>query len=200
MISRNKFEKIKEKYGEVASFAIWVKPHDKPKSNIGDMSVFDLQQNPRLLETLNANVVMVGLNFAREKGEHTLSEKFKNFHDPNPRGQDYKIRYAFEGSPYYGAYMTDIIKNFVMLDSGDVKKYIKNNKEYLLENVRKFEREIVDIGAVKPIILAFGADTYKILNDNLLSEFYSKIIKLPHYSHHIGKEEYRQKVHAELGL
>lgn len=200
MITRDRFEEIKQKFGEVASFAVWAKAGDKPKSNIGDMSVFDLKTNPELLNKLNVNVIMVGLNFAREKGRETLSEKLKNFHDSNPRGQDYKIRFAFENTPYYGAYMTDIIKNFVMLESGDVKKYLKTHKEFLLQNIRNFEKEIVDVGAVKPVLLAFGVDTYNILKENLNPEFYSKLVKLPHYSNRIGKEDYKNKVHEELGL
>lgn len=199
MISLEKFLFIKEKYGEVASWAVWIKAGEKPKSNIGDMSVFDLDKNPDLLNLIHVDVIMVALNFARGKGEKTLSEDFKNFHDSNQRGQDYKIRYAFEWTPFYGAYMTDIIKNFVMLDSGDVKKYLKKNREFKLENIRNFEKELVEIGSVKPLILAFGTETYNILKEDLSPEYYSNLIKLPHYSQQISKEKYRETVLGILG-
>lgn len=79
-----------------------------PKSNCGEMSIFDLSQNPKFLETVNPNVIMVGSNFSR-----TIEKKaFINFHDKRPQGQDYKIRYALRDTDFYGAYMTDIIKDF----------------------------------------------------------------------------------------
>ncbi len=76
------------------------------------MDVFDLDKNLNLLKTLRTDVIMVALNFSRD----TAFEKpFMNFDDANPHAQDFKIRYAFEGTPFYGAYMIDIIKDFPML-------------------------------------------------------------------------------------
>ena len=51
--------------------------------------------------------------------------------------------------------------------------------------------EIDDIGAVNPILYAFGNDTYAILEEYLGDEFVIK--KLMHYSHYISKEKYREK-------
>jgi glycine/serine hydroxymethyltransferase len=46
------------------------------------MSIFDLDKNQKLLETLKPDVVMVGLNFSR-----TIEKKaFVNFHDKRPQG------------------------------------------------------------------------------------------------------------------
>jgi hypothetical protein len=92
MITIEKFETIRNKYGNYASWALWVKQTDKPKSNIGDMRIFDQDFNPNLLNSINTDVVMVGLNISRSFSEH-----FKNFHDDYPRANDFKIRYAFEG-------------------------------------------------------------------------------------------------------
>src|SRR6476619_7206176 len=104
MISIEHYNEISNKYGEFASWAVWADEGEKSKSNIGDMRVFDLTENPDLLTQLNANVVMVGLNFSRKIAKET----FVNFHDSRPQGQDYKIRYAFKNTKFYGAYMTDI--------------------------------------------------------------------------------------------
>lgn len=197
MISKQKFEDIKEKYGDVASWAVWAKTGNSPKSNIGDVSVFDIDKNSEILKLLNVNVVMVGFNFSRNVN---FIEKFKNFHDSNPMGQDYKIRYAFEGTDFYGAYMTDVIKNFVMVDSTDVKKYLKLNVQFLKDSVSSFKNELVDIGSEKPVILAFGNDVYAILKNNLEKECYSKLIKITHYSHHISKENYKEKVLQEISI
>lgn len=62
MISREKFEDIRSKHGEYASWAVWAPQGNKPTSNIGDLSVFDLEKSPSMLEVLNPEIVLVGLN------------------------------------------------------------------------------------------------------------------------------------------
>ena len=60
MITKELYIEIADKYGEFASWAVWANEDLKPKSNIGDMSIFDFEKNPKLLEILNPNVIMVG--------------------------------------------------------------------------------------------------------------------------------------------
>jgi hypothetical protein len=124
MITKDQYQSISTKYGHVCSWAVWEKADEKPKSNIAHMDVFDLDKNPDLLKTLRTDVVMVALNFSRDVA---FKKPFMNFHDTNPHAQDFKIRYALEGTPFYGAYMTDIIKDFPMLLSKDVLSYLKAN-------------------------------------------------------------------------
>lgn len=185
MITKELYQEITDKYGEFSSWAIWENEDIKPKSNIGDMSLFDLDKNPKLLETLNPNVIMVGLNFSR------MVERipFVNFHDKRPQGQDYKLRYAFRETEFYGAYMTDIIKDFEEKISGNVLSYLKANSDFELENVRLFEQEIRDLKCVEPLIIAFGNITYDLLNKHF-GETY-RIKKVMHYSHRMSKENYR---------
>jgi hypothetical protein len=111
MVDMQQFENIKENHGRYASWAVWTDVSEKPKSNMGDVSHF---KNESVLSLLKNDVVMVGLNFARPVSP--VSEPFTNFHSPYPWANDFKIRYAFKDSPYYGAYMTDIIKSFVQVD------------------------------------------------------------------------------------
>jgi len=195
MISIDIFETIKQKYGDVASWAVWEDVGDKPKSNMGHLNIFDRQKNPTLLEVLKNNVVMVGLNFSRPV---VPTDSFVNFHDINPRANDFKIRYAFRGTEFYGAYMTDIIKNLVVIDSNDVKAYLKKNPSVIQENINIFKEELADLCADKPILLAFGVDTYNLLNNNLSKDEYSKLIRLTHYSHQISKENYKKEVFGQI--
>ncbi len=195
MISNEIFEKIKCKYGDVASWAVWEDVDIKTKSNMGHLNIFNLQKTPTLLETLNNNVVMVGLNFSRPLEP---TEPFKNFHDLNPSANDFKIRYAFKNSKFYGAYMTDIIKNLEMKDSHNVKALLKKDTTIIERNISVFRKELVDLGAVKPILLAFGTDTYDILYKNLRKDEYSQLIKLTHYSHQISKENYKTAVFTQI--
>ncbi len=167
----------------------------KPKSNMGHLNIFDLQKNPLLLEVLKNNVVMVGLNFSRPV---LPTEPFKNFHDLNPKANDFKIRYAFRETEFYGAYMTDVIKNLEMKDSHDVKVHLKRNANLIQENISILREELSDLHANKPILLAFGGDTYNLLKNNLRKDEYSNLIKLTHYSHQISKENYMKEVFGQI--
>ena len=192
MVTKEHFIELLDKYGEFASWAVWASEDVKPKSNIGDMSIFDLDKNQKLLEILRPDVVMVGLNFSR-----TIERKaFVNFHDKRPQGQDYKIRYAFRDTEFYGAYMTDIIKDFEEKISGNVLLYLKNNKEFELKNVRLFEQEITDLKCPDPLIISFGNITYDILNKHFGRKY--RIKKVMHYSYQISKENYKETVWRAL--
>jgi hypothetical protein len=191
MIVIQQFEKIKQKHGSYASWAVWADASEKPKSNMGDVSHF---KNESVLSLLQNNVVMVGLNISRP-----VSEPFMNFHDPNPRANDFKIRYAFRDSAYYGAYMTDIIKFLEVVASKNVMKYLQEHPEIIEKNFNTFREEMQDLKATPPTILAFGKETHKILSKNLNKNEYRKLIKLTHYSHQIGKEAYKQAVFKEIG-
>jgi hypothetical protein len=65
MIDRTKFNLIKEKHGDYASWAVWAAGIHKPKENVGDLSVFNIEKNDTLLTQLNPNLVFVGLNISR---------------------------------------------------------------------------------------------------------------------------------------
>jgi hypothetical protein len=191
MISPERFNLVRRKHSGYASWAVWADAASTPKSNMADLSVFNLNTNTDLLNLLNPDVVMVALNFSRPDGN---TEPFGNFHDPSPWAHDFKIRYAFRDTPYYGAYMTDIVKNLVMLDSKDVVSYLRNHPKVLTENLEKFREELRDLGTRPPVIFAFGAKVYSVLKEHLRPEEYSRLIKLIHYSHQISKENYKAHV------
>jgi hypothetical protein len=191
MIAREIFKFVRQKHGTYASWAVWAEPAKLPKSNMGDMTIFDPATNPALFEALKPDVVMVALNFSRLERN---TAPFGNFHDPSPRAHDYKIRYAFRHTPYYGAYMTDIIKNLVMLNSKDVVAHLRAHPQIISENLESFRGELRDLRTKDPVILAFGVTAYTILKKNLRPEEYSKLIKLTHYSHQISKEKYKEQV------
>jgi hypothetical protein len=192
MISRENFDEITSKYGAFASWAAWIIEDSKPKSNIGDMTIFDLNANPKLLDILNPNVIMDGLNFSRP----IERIYYINFHDKRPQGQDYKIRYAFRDTKFYGAYMTDIIKDFEEKISGNVLTYFKNNKDFETQNVRLFEQEIETLNCKAPLIIAFGNITYDLLQKHFGYKF--QIKKVMHYSQQISKENYKRVVWKTL--
>ena len=186
MITKEKFYFIKEKYGSVASWAIWAHEDEEPKSNMGDLTVLDPEINKNLLSELNPNVVLVALNFS----EDVNHKPFENFH-AGGKFQDYKTRYALRDSPYWGGYMTDIIKDYPEKESDKIAEYLKTDKALEQSNIESFRQELRDIGAEKPTLVAFGNAVYDILKRNL-PEF--EIVKITHYAHFVSKEKYREQV------
>jgi hypothetical protein len=191
MIDNERYALIQKKHGAWASWAIWRKEGRKSKEGIGDLAIF---QEEQVTELLKPQVIMVGLNLSR----FTVSEPFRNFHDPSPRAQDYKIRYAFNGTEFSGAYMTDIIKGVVEVDSKNIPKHLKQNPDVLRDSLKTFREEVGDLGVEAPLILGFGGLAFEILKEHLLPNEYRKLVRLTHYSHQIGKEKYREKVLAEI--
>ena len=159
------------------------------------MGMFSDHRWEQLLPLLRPNVLMVGLNFSRPTADH---QPFRNFHDPNPRANDFKIRHAFLETEFYGAYMTDVIKLFEEVDSKEVMRHLRKNPDLIEENIRIFRQEISDLGVSRPTILAFGKDAHALLKSALKPEEYGHLIKLTHYSHRIEKESYRVQVWEQI--
>jgi len=169
------YNKIKEKYGNISSWAIWSEQGNiKSKIGMGDISFFE---NPTelTLNLLNPHIILVGLNISEK-----IERVFGNFHPDKISGQDYKTRFAIHGTMFWGAYMTDIIKSYEEKISGNLMKYLSKNKEFEKENIKVFEKELIDIGSQNTIIVAFGNDSYNILKRNLKDKY--NIYKVPHYS------------------
>lgn len=184
MITKEKFDFIKEKYGYCSSWAVWANSDGTPKSNMGDLSIFN---NPKILEILNPDIVFLGLNFARD----VKHEDWGCFHSDYSFATDYKTRYALKDTEYWGAYMTDIIKDYPEKESGNVKKYLRNHPEVEKANAIQFRQELKDIGSNNPLLICFGVDVFDICKKHL-SEF--KIVKISHYAHFINLDKYRNEV------
>jgi hypothetical protein len=161
---------------------------------MGNREVLDENSNPTLLETLNPGVVMIGLNISRA----FQNEPFRNFHDPSASANDFKIRYAFQATRFWGAYMTDINKGFVEPVSGTLLTYLGRHPEVVRGHVKTLRAELLDLGHSSPLILAFGGAAYALLVENLRADDYSSLVRLTHYNHWISKEKYRDKVHQEI--
>jgi len=183
MITREKFDFMKSKYGHYSSWAIWTEPEEnKPKSNLEDITIIDHTK-------VNPKIVLVAYNFS----DHVFKNSLGNFHEDRPTGTAFKLRYALKSTSLYGGYMTDIIKGLHETDSTKVKQYLKENPEILKKNIDSFCQELVDLGVKNPLLIALGNNVYDILSKNLQDY---KIRKIPHYSARNlnSKEEYRKKV------
>lgn len=193
MITESTYENLKERYGSISSWAVWRDVGSTPKSNMRDLSMFE---DSKILTVLNSSFVFVGLNGSGVHDEFMDSSKpWHNFHSSNPRGHDYKLRYATIGTPFWGAYITDIIKNLQEVDSTKVLQYIQEHPSVLQEHIDNFRMEL-SLFPEKPTLIALGSAVFDILSTHLHSEYTIK--KIHHYSFTgISKELYREEL---LGL
>jgi len=184
-ITLENYELIRGKYGHMASWAVYAdkKKEKKEKSGVGETSFFETP-NQLLLDLLNPNIILVGLNISEK-----ILRIFGNFHPNKTSAQDYKTRFALHRTIFWGAYMTDIIKSHEEKISGNLMKYLSKNKDFERENIKNFENELLDIGSQDTIIIAFGNDAYNILKRNLKDKY--TIHKVPHYSAFIKLETLR---------
>jgi hypothetical protein len=191
MISRERLDDVKAKWGAYSSWAVWkrIGPGDPPKKDMGDLSILDPDQNPTLLETLNPNIVLLGLNAASRA---IAAEPWSNFHDSRPVANDFKIRFALEETPYWGAYMTDVLVGLHETDSARVRSWIRRDPGGVNEQIVRLESELVHIGATDSLLVAFGGVANGVLRVRL-SKMY-RIVKVMHYAHRVGKERYRDEV------
>lgn len=190
MITLEKFNLIKEKYGCYSSWAVWADEGDKPKSNVCYLSVLDPIINNALFAQLKPDIVLVGLNISRPLGENYI-----NFHDSRPKANDYKLRFALRGTNYYGAYITDVIKNLEETKSPKVMNQLNKDPELELKNINVFKEEMKFVCDKNPQIIAMGNSVWEILSRHFPK---TEIKKIPHYSSHINKEKYREVVREIL--
>jgi hypothetical protein len=191
MISAEVFEAVKREYGNCASWAVWAEVGATPKSNLGDLTVLDPALNPTLLHTLHTNFVLLGLNIS-----HPITCSLANFHKDKPTGPAYKIRYALKGTPLWGAYMTDVIKNFAEPISGNMLTYIRQHPDFERAQIEKLRAELALVGATHPVLVAFGQIAHTLLQRHFAQEF--RIMLLPHYADHGSQDKYRAQVAAQL--
>jgi hypothetical protein len=189
VIDRGTFERNKERHGRYASWAVWAGAADGTKTNMGDLTVLDPDRNPALLGTLRADAVMLGLNVS---GEFPEPAPFRNFHYAG-HCQDYKTRHAVAGTAFWGAYMTDLIKDTPMLRSHDLARYLAENPSRVRENVEALLAELAGLGSTRPTILTFGNFTRDLFRDHFPREKYSRLIPLRHYSDRVSAAEYRRE-------
>lgn len=194
MISDTNYNMLKKAYGDAGSWAVWAPEMGTPKSNVGNMSVFN---KPDIYNVLNPNYVFVGLNRSNiytEGGADALPS-WNNYHSPSGRHNDYKLRYALKDTKFWGSYMTDIIKRHVDVDASKVVSYIKKNPEIREMNFEWFREELGMLGT-KPILIAMGGHVAKILNEYFGREY--KIVEIMHFSYTISKEDFREDLLAKL--
>jgi hypothetical protein len=183
------FFELKGKYGQHASFAIWSNPESKNKAMVGDLSVFEGEALIGTLPQLHTRYILIGLNVSRS----LIRGDFANFHDDSRYSQDYKLRYALNGSALWGAYITDIFKDLEEVDSRKIMKFVNENNGVVEKHIESLRVEIIDAARdEKPKIIAMGGASYRVLKKYFSSGF--EILKVRHYAHQMQLEDYKAEM------
>lgn len=192
-ISKEKFSKIRKKYGKTSSFAIWEKYNPSkmsPKDGISDLSIFD---DANIYKKLNDKYIFIALNGSSHK-TNNKSFDWANFHsDDKKRQQDFKLRYALQNTKFWGSYITD----FFLCEETDSKKVIKKakNKAFLDRNIKRLRDELNFINK-NAILIAIGTTCRRFLRNNFSET--NKVYDIMHYANYISKENYKKAVAKSL--
>lgn len=183
-IDRAVFDRVKRKWGRYPSWAVWaaVAPTDPPKANIGDLRVLDLADNPGLLDVLNPDVITIGLNAS---SRDVSGEDWFGFHDPSPRANYFKLRFAFRDTFLWGACMTDVFNDLHETRSNLVADFLKANPAEIQRGIDRIAGEIADLGCADPLLVVFGGAAHSYVAVHFGSTH--RVVKVPHFSTYVSK-------------
>jgi len=90
--------------------------------------------------------------------------------------------FAFNESPYRGAYMTDVIKGEVEAKAGNLLARIRTGTVAVAKHVDTFRAEMHDVGVREhALFILFGKDAADLFRSHLAG-IYPNHVKCPHYS------------------
>ncbi len=202
-ITKERYQRLKKEFGSLASWALWDKACENPKSreNVGSMEW--ASDEDALIKKIKTKFVFVAFNGSSQhdgRTGHGQNVYWSNFHSSYKYGRDHKLRYAILGcDDAKGSYITDLIKNDKSKTAKErVNKY-KKNRALLKKHIDTLKKEIELLcGVKKPCLIALGHDTENFLKQTLEKDGY-KVFYLPHYSATIPKfDEYRDKLNDIL--
>jgi len=134
MIEKEIFENLKNNNRN--SFAVWAPKLQCDPKCVCDISMFyDFE---KIKDKLKPNIIFVGMNLAGETVGKFIP--YKNFHSEVKRHNDYRLRDAIVGTPFEGAYMTDMFK-LITSSSDNVRKYYKENTTERETAIKEFVEE-----------------------------------------------------------
>lgn len=161
---------------------------DIKPSEIGFPKISD----DELRKRINPQYMLVSLNTSKDVNNKDAS--WQNFHFTERTSNDANILKILTGTDFFGAYMTDLIKDFVEGSSDVVLKELTgldrtdDNKENLRSSLKKFQ---IELNCIKPKrIIIFGGVAFKIfkmaVQEGALSFTWDddiQVAKTPHYSY-----------------
>jgi len=180
--SMTEYLNLKEKYGSVASWALWNDDNEKDTSII--------EENIGLL---HSRFVGIGLNISKPVST------WSNFRGGK---HDRKLRKTFNKGRLKGFYLTDFLKNVVEKNSTVIEQKIKNQELQLDSHISFFLEEMKDVKINDETeFIIFGKQTFTLFNKYLKPLFpKNNIILLKHYSARGTDKEWIKSTLEEMGF
>lgn len=198
MIKKENYAKLKEKYGNIASWAIWDKPCKSKKNDNISGEEWCLNDD-ELMKNIKTKYVLVALNphgdeDAEQSKEHdNILPWSQNFHTS---ANDRKLRDAVRGTSFEGSYITDLFKRKPTNGEERLKKEINEDDEK--KAVEELEKEMALISD-KTILIALGNKVFDVLIRHLSGPYV--IRKIKHFAcryikknHEKKSNEYREEI------
>lgn len=176
-IDRETYIRMKEKYSQWASWAIW------NSNDIYDLSPLSLY--PSKHWPYRNDIIFVGLNASQP-----MSTPWHNYHFKHRGGRDSFLESALNNKRFGGAYMTDLIKGSTP-DSSSIISQFQRCNTFKHEQIENFNEEIATLQSSHPMSFTIG-----ILGGTAFSLFHeffiqdcpalrgAHIIPFPHHSAH----------------
>ena len=206
MISENAYRSVRENLR--GSFALWGPPKSGDRKNVDDLSIFADYNTVK--EKLKPNIIFVAMNLA---GDATKGMRpYSNFHSSVTKHNDYRLRDAIQGTPFEGAYMTDLFKPITSI-SGDIDKYYRAHPEEKRAEVEAFVAECRALYDGPKYVICIGQGCHYQTIKELLIPYQDFVCRykrpadpkkpcfyIPHYSGAAGNtdESYHQKAMDQL--
>jgi len=158
------------------------------------------------VESLKGNIVFVGLNFANPL-ENGWGPWFNIRNSNNVRWLLNGVRFS-NIEKYKGAYITDIIKNYIGVDAQAVMRQVRQDPNLRKKNIELFFDEINILGSDNIEMYLFGNNVYEIFDKYVMrygekfNTFRKKVKKCQGIQHYSGNNNagFRQFAPYQLGL
>jgi hypothetical protein len=198
MLKKENYLQLKAKYGHLASWAVWTIPDeavDKKSSKVDDMSSFANEDH--LLTLIHNRFVFFALNgsIAHHNGQDF--NNWKNFHSSYKFQKDYKLRAALYQTPFWGSYITDVIKNHPTVGRNELLRDIRKSPEILEQN-KKMVLDELRLLEGNPTLIAIGGDAFQLLKNMFPDR--ENIMQIPHYAIYCSCDDYVALVYQSLKI
>lgn len=180
-----KYALLRKKYGQWASWAIW-NPADI--TDLAPVITYPAQYNYTngQAASYRNDLVIVGLNAVKS------ISPWQNFHCRYRGCRDTYLRAAFNKPCTGGAYVTDFVKNFLVVKSTDVLAKLKD-KKFLSAQVAGFSQEFDDLWSgttfddCPPLIITLGKVTHDLFREHFalckaVGKYKPQVLCVPHHA------------------
>ena len=186
MIDQKTYDELEERYGQVASWALW------EPGNIGEKIPVSSKErevfkDPTLGSKLHTDFVIVSINPSQDNPlKNTYDGSWLMFHCGK---FDHILRDAFKDTRISGSYMTNLYKECVGMKSDDVFEKAKKDPSLEERAVNELKKELEMIGG-KPVLIALGIGVKDALDKHFSKDYrVEKITNHGYAGRNSGRDE-----------